>query len=149
MSVMKSIQITRCPSLWIQWHWWVSEFPQLTTLTIVMGITNPIVLQWHFCSFMLALQPCCHFLHSLNTSLNIIILFITLKVFLMFYFFSFLQFLPVSLTFSPHTSSPSTLAFLTFHCTSPYYLPNISSAFLIASSAKGFGRLLYFLLISL
>lgn len=146
MSVIETIQTITCPNLWIQQHLCVSAFPQLTTLTIVIGITNPIALQWHFRSFMLALQPCCHFLHSLNVSLNIIILFIIFKVLLVFYFFFiiFHNFCPVSLTFSPHPSSANTPAFLTFHC-----LPNISSAFLIASSAKGFGRLLYFLLISL
>lgn len=60
------------------------------------------------------------------------------------FFIYFYNFCTVSLTFSPHPSSASIPALLTFHCISTYYLPNISSAFLIASSAKGFGRLLYF-----
>lgn len=67
----------------------------------------------------------------------------------LFFFFYFYSFCPVSLTFSPHPSSASTPAFLTLHRISPYYLPNISSALLIASSVKRFGRLLHFLLISL
>lgn len=60
------------------------------------------------------------------------------------FFFYFYNFCSGSLTFNLHPSSASTPAFLTFHCISPYYFPNFSSAFLIASISKGFGRLLYF-----
>lgn len=76
-------------------------------------------------------------------------LFVWVWGFLFVFGFCFVNFCSGSLTFNVHSSSASIPAFLTSHFISPYYFTNFSPAFLKAISTKGFGRLLYFLLISL